>query len=575
MDSIFSSSPRPDWPWTIRLTEHFVVTQHTYRFELVLQCSSNQCCIGPHICWKVMMWASFDVELQKGGSLASPPCWCHAQASVNPECSPANMWAMNPFLCILFLVLRFAGKVDHEVGSTANLDFMCRGRRRRTGCVSTSFFIHSTSSLKVLSSTFPRIAVCSNSSISSRVFDLNIWGQPPTWIGKMPRCGCRRQTPSLFHSILQPSFSMSKPIGKIGSTSAHPETITPPGVIRSWVWCSQSCSWHMILLDVVDGVHGWPQSPWGLVFFQKKLGSTWTPSTSESSAVAEVGLQPHLSLGSFATLVVEGEAVDAEVVRLFNILYCRLFQKVFHWRLFWASLILLCLWARWWRFLPLNLLKSWLLWRGVIRILWSCACRRHMVWAAAIPESSLFIFDIVGKVACLSPFATLVCKEKWHFGFSSFPSLFVGDLPVSSSPFFAFVLSASKDFNFGCSPLAAAVDAPGFFSVKATCSNSARRWQAKCSTLLSFGVVSPPSPDGTRDTLNCSSLWLSSCFFDIFKSPLSCRAGSGGTAPISFARFLHRSQHRSPPGASLRLWISGGSSKLLRMLCFSETPPGL
>ena len=85
--------------------------------------------------------------------------------------------------------------------------------------------------------------------------------------------------------------------------------------------------------------------------------------------------------------------------------------------------------------------------------------------------------DIMGKVACLSPFATLVCKEKQHFGFSSFPSsLFVGDLPVSSSPFFAFVLSASKDFNFGCSPLTAAVDAPGFFSVKASCSNSARRW---------------------------------------------------------------------------------------------------
>ena len=130
-------------------------------------------------------------------------------------------------------------------------------------------------------------------------------------------------------------------------------------------------------------------------------------------------------------------------------------------------------------------------------------------------------------------------RKKRHFGFLSFPSsLFVGDLPVSSSPFFAFDFSASKDFSFGCSPLAAAEDVPGFFSVRASCSNSARRWYANCSTFTSFGVVSTPSPDRTRETLNCSSRLLSNCFFDILRSPFSCRAGSGGTAPISFARFL-------------------------------------
>ena len=115
IDSIFSSFPRSDWPWTIRLTGHFVVTQRTsapavwatdYRIELVLQCSSNQCYIGPHIYWKVMIWAFFDVELQKAGN-------------INPKFSSAKIWTMNPFLCILFLALRFAGKIDHDVGSTA------------------------------------------------------------------------------------------------------------------------------------------------------------------------------------------------------------------------------------------------------------------------------------------------------------------------------------------------------------------------------------------------------------------------------------------------------------------------
>ena len=73
---------------------------------------------------------------------------------------------------------------------------------------------------------------------------------------------------------------MSKPIGKIGSTSAHSETITPQEsfvvelVDHSQGSHSQSCSWQMILLVVEDGVHGWPLGLRGLVFFQKKLGST-------------------------------------------------------------------------------------------------------------------------------------------------------------------------------------------------------------------------------------------------------------------------------------------------------------
>ena len=161
------------------------------------------------------------------------------------------------------------------------------------------------------------------------------------------------------------------------------------------------------------------------------------------------------------------------------------------------------------------------------------ACRRHMVRAATVPARTSITFAIMRKGASFSPFTTLVSwsvRKNRHFGFSSFPSsLFVGDLPVSSSPFFAFDLSTSKDLIFGCSPFAATEDAPGLFSVKASCSNSA----ANCSTLTSFGVVSTPRPDRTRESLNCNSRWLSRSFLVI--------CWTGGTAPVSLARFLHRS----------------------------------
>ena len=52
--------------------------------------------------------------------------------------------------------------------------------------------------------------------------------------------------------------------------------------------------------------------------------------------------------------------------------------------------------------------------------------------------SSLTSWEKLHAFPLLQPWSV---RKKRHFGFSSFPSsLFVGDLPVSSSPFFAFVL---------------------------------------------------------------------------------------------------------------------------------------
>ena len=415
IDSIFSSSPWPDWAWTVWLTRHLVVTQDTSAsaiwatddgVDLVLQCSSDQRCIGSNFSWKVMMWTSFDVNLQQSGGFTSllMPCTGKSKTRV--------------LSCIRFLVLRFTGKVDHEVGSSANMDFISCGRRRRTGCVSTSFFIHSTSSLNVLSSTFPRVAVCSNSSISSRVVDLAIWGQPPlTWIGKMPRCGWRRQTPSLFHSILQPSFSMSKPIGKIGSASALSGTITPPGVIRSWACWPFARVTGTVLYPAKGSTGRSGRSAWvapestrpcdfrketwlNLNTFNFSEFSCWSRSTTSS-------------LGSFAELVVD-EVADADVVRLFNILFAC--SK--------KSFIEAC------SELPSSSLAfeldgdfsspSTFCIRGLcgeVSFEFFGLVHAGDIWSGQPQFQHLpfFIFDIMGKVACLSPSATLVCEEKTSF----------------------------------------------------------------------------------------------------------------------------------------------------------------
>ena len=55
----------------------------------------------------------------------------------------------------------------------------------------------------------------------------------------------------------------------------------------------------------------------------------------------------------------------------------------------------------------------------------------------------------------------------------------------------------------------------------------------------------------TSDTLNWSSLLLSSTRFVMRSKPLSCNAGSGATAPISRARALHLNHRRMAAGPSL------------------------
>ena len=145
--------------------------------------------------------------------------------------------------------------------------------------------------------------------------------------------------------------------------------------------------------------------------------------------------------------------------------------------------------------------------------------------------------------------------------------------PFSSSNFFNFAtlgFSASAGFS-----LFGSLRAPGRFSVSASCSYSAKRWYASCSTLVSFGVVSTPSPDLTSETLNCSSRCCSRVFFVIFSNPFSCRAGSGAMAPISFVLVLHLNHRRRASGPSKTFGISGGSSRLRSRFCLSETPPGL
>ena len=262
-------------------------------------------------------------------------------------------------------------------------------------------------------------SIFSNSSISSRVVDLAIWGQPPlTWIGKMPRCGWRRQTPSLFHSILQPSFSMSKPIGKIGSASALSGTITPPGVIRSWACWPFARVTGTVLYPAKgstgrSGRSAWvapestrpcdfPKETWlNLNTFNfSEFSCCWSRSTTSS-------------LGSFAELVVD-EVADADVVRLFNILFAC--SK--------KSFIEAC------SELPSSSLAfeldgdfsspSTFCIRGLcgeVSFEFFGLVHAGDIWSGQPQFQHLpfFIFDIMGKVACLSPSATLACEEKTSF----------------------------------------------------------------------------------------------------------------------------------------------------------------
>ena len=108
-------------------------------------------------------------------------------------------------------------------------------RLDKTGCFSTSLFIHCTSSLKssLLSATSHRAS--SISWIKSNASCLGICGQPPqSSSGKRPRLGCETWRLPFFHDTSQPKMSISRPIGTIGSTLASEATIEPPAVMWRW-----------------------------------------------------------------------------------------------------------------------------------------------------------------------------------------------------------------------------------------------------------------------------------------------------------------------------------------------------